>query len=212
MLIMPILLYRVIALIVYLENQGVNCRIIKFFRKRKTAHRWSTAYQIFDGNISIGVLRSLQDGMDIDGNVWYRPEWDPGYDDYVSGNTSELIKRNAITLGPPKIVYAEEGYDPDDPHRLPNLKDIPVSKHVYGLAIDAFIEWSKLEGPCSDTAKGIVAKFGLVRPVDNESWHIEVDSEKLFAISPYLIVSPHRVFVWLINRIANRFRANKQLA
>lgn len=184
---------------VYLEDQAIDCRITKFLRKRRTAHRWSTAHHIVNGRISIGALRRLKDGRDTDGNIWYKREWDAGHNDDASASACKLIKSNAIELGSPGTVYAEEGYAADDPARLPNLRDIPISKHIFGLAIDILVDWSKLGGPWSDHAKDVVTKFGLVRPVDHEHWHFEIDPDTLLAITPYFVIPPHQVAGWVIH-------------
>lgn len=168
------LLYRAESLCFYLEQQGIRCRITKFLRKPRTAHRWSTAHHIVNGGITLEQLRRLEGGRDLDGNVWYKPEWDAGGDGGMSANTSEQIKQNAIQQGPPHTVYSEEGYAPNDPARLPNLPEVPISKHVYGLAVDMFVEWDRLGGAWSDSAQALVARFGLARPVASESWHFEL--------------------------------------
>lgn len=200
------LLYRAIAMAVYLENNDISCRITKFIRRRETAHRWSTAHHIVNGRIKIGALRALKDGRDRDGNLWYKQDWDAGYDDKESASRCELIRINAIKLGSPQTVYSEEGYEPGDPARLPNLQDIPISKHVFGLAIDALVDWSKLGGPWSAFAREVVTKFGLVRPVYDEEWHFEVNPGTLLVITHYIIVPPHRVAGWLIHWVARNWK------
>ena len=200
------LLYRSIAMAVYLENNEIHCRITKFLRKRETAHRWSTAHHIVNGRIKIGALRKLKGGKDRDGNLWYSQEWDTGYDDEISASKCEPIKINAIKLGSPQTVYAEEGYEPEDEARLPNLQDIPISKHVFGLAIDIKVDWHKLGGPWGDHAQKVVTKFGLVRPVEYEEWHFELIPGTLLAINHYIVVPPHKIAVWLINWAARNWK------
>jgi hypothetical protein len=84
---------------------------------------------------------------------------------------------------------AYEGYEIDDPKRLPNSLDAehpPVSSHVHGFAIDATILWSK-STKLPALAPGwsiseILDHFKLQRPIleDNpygpaeaEPWHFE---------------------------------------
>jgi RHS repeat-associated protein len=43
-------------------------------RSKETAHRWSTAYHILHDFVLIDDLRKNR--IDIDGNIWYRDEWD----------------------------------------------------------------------------------------------------------------------------------------
>jgi hypothetical protein len=193
-----LLLYRAASLCVYLEQQGIRCRITKFLRKPKTAHRWSTAHHIVNGKITLEQLRRLDDGRDLDGNVWYKPEWDAGGDGSQSASASEPIKQNAIHQGPPHTVYSQEGYAPNDPARLPNLPDIPISKHVYGLAIDMTVEWERLGGAWGDYAQALVAQFGLARPVASESWHFELGAR-----------NESRVSAWQVARWAIRSRRKR---
>jgi hypothetical protein len=180
-----LLLYRAKAMCLYLEEQGIHCRITKFWRKPKTAHRWSTAHHIVTGKITLERLRQLEGGQDLDGNVWYRPEWDAGYDGSVSASVCQRIRQNAVHLGPPQTVYSEEGYPPNDPARLPNLPEIPISRHVYGLAIDMMVAWDGLDGAWSDRAASLVRQFGLARPVASESWHFELDARNGSNVSPF---------------------------
>ena len=52
-----------------------------------------------------------------------------------------------------------------------------MSAHVYGLAIDLNVDWSKLNGPWSSDAKKVVKQFGLKRPFFDEPWHVEIDKK-----------------------------------
>ena len=144
------------------------------------------------------ALRELENGKDEDGNLWYRREWDAGYADDERANASEPIKENAVHWGPTDTVYAEEGYAADDPRRRPNLTAIPISKHVYGLAIDVLIEWEKLGGPWSDRSRSLIAQFGLVRPFVDEAWHLELDTDGS------IVAPPHTVIIWAIRHALKR--------
>jgi len=190
--------YRVVGMCLYLQSLGINCKITKFLRKKRTAHRWSTAHHIVFGKVSIGALRRLEDGRDRDGFQWYKPEWDDGSDDSTSANSIEEIRQNAITLGAPNTEYALEGYGSKDPARLPNLGDIPISKHVYGLAIDVLVDWSQFGGAWSQHARETVSQFGLIRPVPDEPWHFEIDQSR------YFVVGPHRIFFLAIKHLSSR--------
>jgi hypothetical protein len=167
--------YRITALKLYLNRLGINCKFNQHYRSKKTAHRWSTAYQIAIGNITLEDLRRLKNGKDQDGNIWYKKEWDLGEPYSECAKISTDILDNAIKVGPPRMVYAEEGYESDDPRRYPNVKSIPVSKHVYGKAIDFEIDWNQFGGAWSSNAAQIISQFGLIRPVKKEDWHFELD-------------------------------------
>ena len=184
-----ILKYRITTLKFFLDRLGVYCNLIQHYRSKEAAHLWSTAYQIANGNITIGDLRRLENGKDKDGNVWYKRNWDPGGHDNICAKISKNILDNAIKMGTPKMVYAEEGYEHDDPHRYPNLKNIPISKHVYGKAIDVKIDWPQLGGAWSTEADQIISQFGLVRPYNQEDWHFELDRNKKIPFPFYIPLS-----------------------
>jgi len=169
-----VLRYRVSCLRLYLIRSGIGSRVYQQFRSRKTAHRWSTAYQIVHGSITLGHLRQLKNGTDQDGSTWYQREWDPGGPDEEYARVSEPIQSNAVKLGGPGLKYAEEGYGPHDPRRPPNFNSIPISKHVHGAAIDCVLSWRKLGGPWSARTEQLVARFGLQRPQPDEEWHFEL--------------------------------------
>lgn len=162
--------YRVLALQQYLQMSGIECTIEWQYRDRKLAHKWSTAYSIANAKVSIGKLKELPEGKDRDGNQWLLPEWSQ----QSIGKLMPLVLERAIAHCAPRMAYAEEGYEPDDPRRYPNLQEIPVSSHVYGTAVDVSIDWQKLEGEWSDVAITTLAKFGLVRPFNFEHWHVEL--------------------------------------
>jgi hypothetical protein len=172
-----IIRYRIYDLKSYLYKLGIECKLIQQYRSKKTAHRWSTAYQIVKGGVNLGDLRRLKNGMDADGNIWYEEGWDADGSDTECAAISKSILDNAIRLGQSKMHYAEEGYESDDPRRKPNTKSIPVSRHIYGLAIDIRIDWSQLGGPWSQKAEQIISEFGFRRPHRNEEWHFELDEK-----------------------------------
>lgn len=178
--------YRITALKLYLNRLKIKCKMMQQYRSKKTAHQWSTAYQIANGSITLGDLRRLKSGRDADGNMWYKRDWDPGGSDNECANISKNIANNAIKLGQVKIHYAEEGYEPDSPYREPNLKSIPVSRHVHGKAIDFKIDWSQLGGAWSSKTKQIVSRFGLIRPYKQEPWHFELDSNRKIRLPFYI--------------------------
>ena len=120
-----------------LDNDLVTGNIVfsSGLRSRKKAHRWSTAYQIRQGNVPLKKLAELPGGKDMDGNLWYRP-----------GQTMIAAKANALKIW--KGALAAEGYTKDDKKREPNTFSGGVTKHATGRAIDATFRWnwSKSEG------------------------------------------------------------------
>jgi hypothetical protein len=184
-----ILIYRITALKLYLGQSGINCKLIQHYRSKKIAHRWSTAYQITNGSITLGDLRRLKNGKDEDGNIWYNRFWDPGGSDGECANISKSIEKNAIKLGQANMNYAEEGYETDSSYRAPNLQSLPVSRHVYGKAIDFNIDWNQLGGAWSSKAEKIISQFGLIRPYKQEPWHFELDRNRKVQIPFYIPLS-----------------------
>jgi hypothetical protein len=116
--------------------------------------------------------------MDLDGNVWFRAEWDNDQNDAAPANTIRELVQNAISLGPEELEYAAEGYDREDPRRFPNLRTVPVSKHVTGTAIDLNVAWDNLGGPWSRQSISLLYQFGLKRPISSECWHVELDESR----------------------------------
>ena len=169
-----ILRIRVKRFCSYLRRLGIKSAIRGQFRSRAKAHRWSTAYHILSGAITIGDLRALRGGVDRDGNQWYKAEWDLGMPENASANLSSEISANAQSLGAKKLSFAAEGYGPTDARRIPNLNEVPVSKHIWGLAIDVNIDWDKLGAPWSNKVCDLVDQWGLARPVISEHWHLEL--------------------------------------
>jgi hypothetical protein len=157
-----------------LNKFGGCCDLNQQYRDRKSAHTWSTAYHIINGKITMGSLRKLTNGRDKDGNLWYTREWDNGVDDYEAANTASNILENAMTKAASNFSYAEEGYPPDSPYRLPNLTQIPVSKHVNGMAIDIDIDWDRIGGEDTQFLNNLLTSFGLKRPIKDEAWHLEL--------------------------------------
>jgi hypothetical protein len=174
-------------------------------RTRQTAHVVSTAHHIYQrGGISLEDLRALPDGKDADGNVWYRKAWEtvPTWGGWgtprpaTGGEIWQEAQANAFALakqqgedfvkepwrGPATISCAYEGYDADNEGRKPNVREVPLSNHVVGKAIDLTIDWSKLGGDWSEEANEFVASFGLIRPFSPDSetycikerWHFEL--------------------------------------
>lgn len=173
-------------------------------RSPKKAHRWSTAYQIRQGNVPIQKMYKLKMGKDLDDNIWYQPGW----------NIKQIIS-NATKIWDGSL--AAEGYKKGDIRREPNTFSGGVTRHATGLAIDAVFPWDahgkmknpkKLEnlknriknkykkrpdklkkslsliekfisrGSYSRLAERMVAKFGLIRPLihstSTEDWHYEL--------------------------------------
>lgn len=181
-----VLRFRITALKLYLGRSGIKCKLMQHYRSKKIAHLWSTAYHITNGSITLGDLRRLRNGKDKDGNIWYNRFWDPGGSDGECANISKSIEKNARKLGQADLHYAEEGYETDSTYRAPNLPSIPVSKHVYGKAIDFNIDWNQLGGAWSSKAEKITAQFGLIRPYRQEPWHFELDSNRKVQIPLYI--------------------------
>jgi RHS repeat-associated protein len=174
-----------------LQQEGIlnDPVITNSFREPADAHRYSTAYNIIEGNLSQEVLR--ENPIDLDGNVWFREDWlynDPQcvYEHFRCGAT----KWNASSLGVmsgniacdnydcyPTVNFALEGYPAGDPRRLPNNDNVPVSQHVSGLAVDITGNWSI--DPWDPRIDEIAAEYGLYRPynpsnsVFPEFWHFE---------------------------------------
>jgi len=159
---------------------------MQHYRSKKIAHRWSTAYQITNGGITLGDLRRLKNGKDEDGNIWFKSDWDPGESDGECAKISKSIENNAIKLGQAEMHYAEEGYESDSPYRFPNLPSIPVSRHVDGKAMDFNIDWSHLGGAWSSKTEKIISQFGLIRPYKQEPWHFELDSNRKVQLPFYI--------------------------
>lgn len=163
----------------HLNQIEIQCQVNQHFRDRATAHRWSTAYQIGLGTISIGVLRQLPNGRDRNGTLWLHPSWDkPDLTDNTPANIVEALRAHAKDRGPKSEAYAAEGYFPGDPRRAPNLTSIPISPHIYGLAIDLRISWESFNGPWTADARELVARFALTRPIPEEPWHFTLPGRK----------------------------------
>lgn len=169
-----LLRYRYIQFKKELDKLRVHCELKQQYRDRKTAHTWSTAYHIIQGKITIGSLRKLANGRDLDGTLWYSERWGNGVDDYEAANTASYILENAMKKAAPNSSYAEEGYPPDSDYRLPNLAVIPVSKHVSGMAIDVDVDWDRLGGAYTHLVHKLLTSFGLRRTKDDEAWHLEL--------------------------------------
>ena len=182
-----------------LRSREIGYGDINDYREPRTAHRWSTAHHIYNDEVPIENLRALlPSGRDSDGTRWYTEEWDRairegGFMERL--NAIGQLKLNAATNAreiytPPKflrggrVTYAEEGYGPRDPRRLPNIGTVPLSRHVSGDAIDlSRIEWDKFDGGAwGKEAKAFVNSFGLTRPFypgnpegkEAEPWHFEL--------------------------------------
>ncbi len=123
------------------------------FRTPRQAHIVSSAYNIRERDaIKLDVLQSLNDGKDLDGNIWYQKDWDLPK---AKTNAFALAQHEgAKYINGGKVSCAYEGYDKDDEHRRPNVTDVPVSAHTRGKAIDlGGIEWDELGGQWSAEAK-----------------------------------------------------------
>lgn len=177
-------------------------------RSNQVAHRWSTAYSIIHDKISITDLRKTPRDLDgnvwynknwefipRDSECHLTPVLEDLLEYRVKKNASDkadnfLYKgRNPFKgwikagLGYVKDVpFALEGYPGNDPKRLPNFlssQNLPMTKHVLGLAVDIEI-W----GPVNlwdNRIKDIADKYNLVRPFTEnngkgypeEAWHFE---------------------------------------
>ena len=169
-----LLRYRYFKFKQELSKLGVRCELVQQYRDKKTAHKWSTAYHIINGKITVGSLRKLANGRDQDGTLWYSAKWGNGVDDYDSANSASDILENAMRKAAPNFPYAEEGYPTDSDYRLPNLSTIPVSKHVSGMAIDIDVDWDRLGGAHTKLSHQMLTLFGLQRTKDDEDWHLEL--------------------------------------
>src|SRR5205085_2015572 len=72
---------RVRALCQYLiDNHLVTGSIVltQGVRSRKTAHKWSTSWNIRKRRVPLKNLQDLPDGKDKDGNQWYNEVWEEG--------------------------------------------------------------------------------------------------------------------------------------
>lgn len=201
----PELKARFNRMVIALDEKGIKHDGIADVRSKKLAHILSTGYHIHEtATVSLKVLQALKDGKDIDGNIWYKKEWEQvstylGFGSPRAATDAEIlekVKDNAFALVKNqgtdyikggKVNCAYEGYEMGDAQRLPNVSDVPISNHVNGRAIDlSGIEWGKLGGEWSDDARKFVASFGLTRPYSPEAktyctterWHFELEQGK----------------------------------
>ena len=145
----------------YLVSSNPSIVVSQGYRTPADAHRFSTSYHLFYGFIDSEVLGCYP--IDSDGNIWNDPATDFLYTFACSGSSTLSMPANlcsprarwsienakkgegsnyfcgAFKCG---FSYAQEGYPPGDPRRLPNSDDVPVSNHVYGLAVDIVGWWS----------------------------------------------------------------------
>jgi hypothetical protein len=166
-------------------NQGV--------RSPKTAHQWSTAWNIRKEKVELPALQALAEGTDLDGNKWYDPSWENGLAKtdkgaFTAGALKQLwsnIFANAATFYGSDAIAAE-GYRLNDPRIKPNAHKA-VSNHIDGRAMDVAIPWKSggnffgrkiMNGKTSDqVANRIVVAFSLSRPVKSERWHFQLPSD-----------------------------------
>jgi hypothetical protein len=145
----------------YMVTGNVVFEGIGGVREPQKAHRNSTAYHIRIGVVTMDALKALPEGKDEDGNLWYQEGW-----------TEAQVKANAIKVWDGEV--ANEGYAADDPKRLPNAAEVPMSTHCTGHAMDITIPWRDGDG-WHPEARELVKEFGLVRPYDPaERWHFEL--------------------------------------
>jgi len=165
-------------------------------RTPAAAHKFSTAYDIIHNHISLEALQETP--VDADGNVWY-PHSLPTdltcLSEYQLIALETLVKSNASYISRdtqnrtlictqygcfPDVSFALEGYPRGDPRRRPNTDRWPVSKHVYGLAVDVGDNWATTEY-WKPEVDAIANEFDLnrpyfpgniVEPID-EYWHFE---------------------------------------
>ncbi|MCB0594934.1 MAG: hypothetical protein H6557_34355 [Lewinellaceae bacterium] len=155
---------RVRNLCEYLIDQNLVSENITFnegARSKIKAHRWSTAYHIRQGEVPLSNLQALDEGMDLDGNLWYKEGW-----------TWDQIVENAENYWGGKLAH--EGYKPGTAERLPNIDAVPVSNHcLEKSALDASIRWRNGDGWHAEAIQ-LVSRFGLARPISTEHWHFEL--------------------------------------
>ena len=171
----------------------VRCQV----RPPSIAHRYSTAYHIVAGQVPLDRL--IHYPTDLDGNIWFRPEWlllarlEADGDAYLnaviqcnaasncretwSAEWHEFVGRTA-TLRWPVLGYALEGYPADSPQRRPNVETIPMSKHVSGMAVDIALHLDSLPDFWDPHIDAVAQEFGLHRPYPQsckhpEYWHFE---------------------------------------
>jgi RHS repeat-associated protein len=185
-----------------------NWRIVTQRRRPDVAHRFSTTYFILSGEIPYELFKWYSgDIRDEDGNIWFLDEWrnecahypDPDIclKAYIYENASE--NSPDTVRGPVHIdwdhlkewhshAYAEEGYNVGDARRFPNITNVKVSKHVFGLAIDvAFRVTGYVKDAWDPQINAVVENHGLSRPFNQEladlgfipepeAWHFEFAS------------------------------------
>jgi hypothetical protein len=200
-----LLMLRTQALCYFLIDESLVSGDIVYnsgVRGPKTAHLWSTAFNIRQRRIPLKNLTDLKDGKDLDGNLWYDPAWEDGL---ARGKDGKLTKAADSALWQKIVANAEsywkgkiaaEGYSTDDPRIKPNVHKTK-SNHVDGNAVDISISWRAgakvppefggrpiTNGETSDSAaNAVVAAFGLCRPVKSEKWHFQLDRNALKEIS-----------------------------
>ena len=133
-----------------LDNDLVTGNVVfsSGMRSPSKAHRWSTAYQIRQGNVPLGKLASLPDGKDLDGNVWYQPGWT------TKEAKADTRSKSGMGLWPPR------GIQKGDKKREPNTFAGGVTRHATGQAIDATFLWNWSKGEAQEKAKeGKVAEL-----------------------------------------------------
>ncbi len=190
----PTLKSNVMDFCCYILNNGLaegNILWNSGARDPREAHRWSTAFGIRQGDISISTLRNLTNsrgerGRDEDGNLWYDPSWAGGdtgvpYWPFDNRNEEDLVRQNAEGIW--SGALAHEGYPAGSLERRPNHNGVPMSNHCIGEAIDLTIDWTggflgRGGDPWSDEANAAVARFNLKRPFGPdtdypEHWHFE---------------------------------------
>lgn len=128
-----------------LENDLVTGDIAFTYgmRSPSIAHKWSTAWSIREGKISLNTLKELENssgekGKDDDGNFWYKEGW-----------TMSQAKANATSLW--SGAQAAEGYPSGDKRKEPNNYS-GVTRHATGKAIDAVFPWNDAGGVKDQTA------------------------------------------------------------
>jgi hypothetical protein len=189
----PMLLQKVTALCQHLIDSDLVTANIVFtqgVRHPKTAHKWSTSWNIRKGRVPLKDLQDLAGGKDRDGNRWYDTAWEEGLAKDAKGHLPKegltklwtKIKANALTYYDSNAIAAE-GYATTDDHIKPNVHPV-VSNHVGGNAMDVSIPWKAgaqvgdqavIDGKTSDTvANSLVTQFGLSRPIATEKWHFQL--------------------------------------
>lgn len=145
-----------------LENDLVTGDIAFTYgmRSPSIAHKWSTAWSIREGKISLNTLKELENsagekGKDDDGNLWYKEGW-----------TMSQAKANATSIW--SGAQAAEGYPSGDTRKEPNNYS-GVTRHATGKAIDAVFPWNDTGGVKDQAALDALKSTISTKYANNET-------------------------------------------